>query len=233
MNKNKIFIDKAKLVHGTTYDYSKVDYVNNKTKVTIICPIHKEFEQAPSNHLAGKKCKKCSNIISSDKQKITTKEFIEKAKSVHGNKYDYSKVNYVNKRTKVQILCKIHKEFEQLPSGHLQGKGCRFCSESKGELVIAKFLDKHNIKYEREKTFKELGLLRFDFYLPHQNLFIEFDGIQHFVSVEYWGGIVGLNKIQNNDSIKNKFCDINKFKLIRINYTNYRNIDKIMTRELL
>ena len=78
MNKNKIFIDKAKLVHGTTYDYSKVDYVNNKTKVTIICPIHKEFEQAPSNHLAGKKCKKCSNIISSDKQKITTKEFIEK-----------------------------------------------------------------------------------------------------------------------------------------------------------
>ena len=90
-DKTKEFIAKAKAVHGDKYDYSKVNYAKNTTKVTIICKIHGEFEQCPAYHLLGQGCPECGG-----RRKLTTEEFIEKARKVHGDKYDYSKVNYVN-----------------------------------------------------------------------------------------------------------------------------------------
>jgi hypothetical protein len=117
------FIKKAILIHGDNYDYSKFIYINCKTKGIIICKIHGEFEQQPSNHLQGKKCSKCSGCY-----KPTTQEFIENSIKIHGNDYDYSKVEYIDNKTKVIIICKIHGEFEQQPSSHLQGNGCIICS---------------------------------------------------------------------------------------------------------
>ena len=119
------FIEAARKVHGDKYDYSLVDYKGNKTKVKIICPIHGVFEQIPFNHLRGTGCPYCAGHAP-----YTTQTFIEAAKKVHGNKYSYDLVNYINATTKIKIICPEHGVFEQLPSEHLHGKGCRKCSGS-------------------------------------------------------------------------------------------------------
>jgi hypothetical protein len=121
------FIEKARKVHGNKYDYSKVEYKNAHTKVCIICPIHGEFWQIPNDHLNGSGCPKCKiNKIISIK-KMDEKKFIEKSKKIHGDKYDYSKVEYINSKTKVCIICPIHGEFWQKPNNHLRGQGCLKC----------------------------------------------------------------------------------------------------------
>lgn len=119
------FIEKARKVHGDKYDYSKVDYVDTKTNVTIICPVdgHGEFQQLPSAHLNGSGCPRCFG-----NKKLDTEEFIEKARKVHGDKYDYSAVDYVNAGTKVTIICPIHGPFQQRANEHLSGRGCRYCA---------------------------------------------------------------------------------------------------------
>jgi hypothetical protein len=125
---NIYFIEKAKLIHGDTYDYSKVNYINCNKKVIIICKIHGEFNQTPSNH---KKygCIKCGIVKNSDSQRKTNDEFIKQSIEVHGDKYDYSKVNYINNHTEVIIICKEHGEFKQQPCVHMNMKcGCNKCS---------------------------------------------------------------------------------------------------------
>ena len=101
MDKTEEFIAKAKEIHGDKYDYTKAVYITSKTKMTLICPIHGEFEQRPYDHLSGKHCQKCSHIAKTISRSLTTEQFIAKAKLAHGGKYDYSKVNYVNKKTNV------------------------------------------------------------------------------------------------------------------------------------
>lgn len=154
-DKAKVFIRKALKVHGDWYDYSKVEYKNAKTKVTIICPIHKDFEQTPTNHLNGKGCNKCGNLNRGKYHVLTTQTFIERSKSIHNNKYDYSKVNYINNSTKVTITCPIHGDFDQIPSSHLIGKGCPECSGNKkytSETFIQKAKEVHGNKYSYSKV---------------------------------------------------------------------------------
>ena len=125
----KQFVEKAKLVHGNDYDYSLVEYKNNKTKVKIKCNTCKNiFEQRPNNHLNGQNCPFCFGS-----KKLTTEQFIEKAKQIHGNKYDYSLVEYINNRTKVKIKCNsCGKIFEMQPANHLKGQGClEYCPTAK------------------------------------------------------------------------------------------------------
>lgn len=124
----EIFIEKACKKHDNKYDYSKVYYVNNITKVCIICPEHGEFEQTPKTHLKGCGCQKCGHNATSKSKRSTKKDFIKKAREVHGDKYYYSKVDYVNNRTKVCIICPEHDEFWQTPDTHARGIGCPKCS---------------------------------------------------------------------------------------------------------
>ena len=121
------FIKRAKLIHGDKYDYSKVEYINSNLKVCIICPKHGEFLQDPSNHLQGHKCQKCATDDAKIKQSLQKWQFIEKAKKIHGDNYDYSKIEYKNNRTKVCIICPTHGEFWQTPHDHLSGYGCKKC----------------------------------------------------------------------------------------------------------
>ena len=144
--KKEEFIEKARLIHGDKYDYSLVDYKNNKTKIEIICPIHGVFFQKPNGHLSRKNgCPKC---VGKNK---TTEEFIEKAKLIHGDKYDYSLVDYKNRRTKIKIICPIHGTFEQFPNDHLNGSGCPECSGVK-HYTTKEFIEKarliHGDKYD-------------------------------------------------------------------------------------
>ena len=113
------FIQKSNLIHNYFYDYSLVDYKNNKTNINLICPIHGIFNQRPSEHLNGKGCKLCGNIKTSKKLKSNLGSFIAKAKLIHNDKFDYSDINYINNKTKIKIICPIHGEFEQTPNNHL------------------------------------------------------------------------------------------------------------------
>ena len=165
------FIEKSKKVHGNEYDYSKVIYKNNSTKVCIICNKHGIFKQTPSLHIYDKcGCSKCAKINS----RITINDFIEKPKLIHGNKYDYSLVDYKNQRTKIKIICPLHGEYEQTPNKHLQNRGCPHCKMSKGEIKIKKYLDEKNIHYIYEHKFNNclnIKKLSFDFFIPMYNIF--------------------------------------------------------------
>lgn len=129
VTRKEIFIKKAKEVHGNLYDYSKVEYFDQKTPVIIICPIHGEFLKNPDGHInQNQGCSKCSRENMNNDKKWTTEMFIEKAQKVHGNVYDYSKVDYIRCLTKVIIICPIHGEFSQQPSSHIfQKSGCPKC----------------------------------------------------------------------------------------------------------
>ncbi len=125
---NKTFIKKSRKIHGNIYNYSCVDYVNNHTKITIICKSHGPFAQMPSEHLNGRYCPACTKInFSLSKINEAAKEFFGKIKNIHGNKFDYSKFNYINATTPTIIICRIHNEFLQSPSAHLAGQGCPTC----------------------------------------------------------------------------------------------------------
>lgn len=124
----KEFIEKAKKVHGEKYNYSSVEYVNNNTKVEIICPIHGKIKQAPREHLQGKGCIKCGHIITGKNKRLSLKEFITKGNKKHQNKYKYDDVVYTTANKKVIIICPVHGHFKQSASSHLSGKGCPKCA---------------------------------------------------------------------------------------------------------
>ena len=153
VNKHKLitgeFIKKASKIHNNRYDYSLVDYINNSTKIKIICPEHGIFEQTPNNHYTHG-CFKCSTTY-----KLTTKEFIKKAKLKHNNKYNYSLIDYEDSKTKVKIICPEHGIFEQQPYAHLNGQGCKICSgkyKYSNSEFIKKVKLKHNNKYDYSLT---------------------------------------------------------------------------------
>ena len=141
-NRNTLsnFIDKSKLVHKNKYTYSKVNYINNITKVTITCLEHGDFEQIPKSHLRGFGCRKCSGL-----EKLTTGEFIKKSNVKHNFKYKYDKSVYINNQTRIIINCEKHGYFDQLPSNHLNGSGCKKCKIDSMFNTKEYFINKSNI----------------------------------------------------------------------------------------
>ena len=182
------FIKKAKKVHGDKYNYSESVYIGYKKNITIICPLHGEFEQTPDNHLHGHGCQKCGNV-----HKPTTEEFINKAIKIHGNKYDYSKTQYKSAKKVVIITCPIHGEFKQAPNKHLQGRGCPICKQSHMERDVAKQLSENNIKFIYQYKIYKRKKLSYDFYLPEYNTIIECQGEQHFSSVNFYNKKINSN----------------------------------------
>lgn len=144
------FINKAIKVHNK-YDYSKVDYINWITKVVIICPLHGEFEQSPNGHLSGRGCKLCKSEHISKCRKTDYKQFIKKAKEVHGDLYDYSKVDFNDVDTDVVVICKTHGDIKIKPKVHLRAMGCHFCGKEAKIKNISK--DNKYIISELEKIF--------------------------------------------------------------------------------
>jgi hypothetical protein len=127
-SKKEGFVEKCLKVHGDLYDYSLVKYVNNKTKVEIICKKHGVFEQRPDNHTNLKHiCPKCKIENQSIRQTKKWVDTLAEFNIVHNNKYDYSKVDYINMSTDIIIICPFHGDFEQKPSNHLSGKSCQEC----------------------------------------------------------------------------------------------------------
>ena len=142
------FIKRANKIHNYKYDYSKVEYKDMKIDAVIICPIHGDFPQTPSDHLSGRGCKFCAIEKRANKRRMTLKEFIEQSRKIHGDKYDYSKVNYINNSTDVIITCPKHGDFPQTPANHLRGEGCSDCWEEKKatlyNLTLEEFIERAN-----------------------------------------------------------------------------------------
>lgn len=215
-----IFIKKSIKKWGDKYDYSLVNFTNCHNKVKII---HDGiiYEQLPNNHL---------NYAPEKILRKSQEEFISESKEFHGNKYSYDKVLYTNGLNKVTLVCPKHGDFLQSPNVHLRS-GCPHCNESKGEKEISKFLNKYNIINNRQHKFhdcKNILQLPFDFFIPHIRTCIEFDGIQHYEPVEYFGGLKAYESLKINDKIKSDYCEDNYISLIRIRYDQIEDIYRIL-----
>ena len=226
------FIRKAIQIHNGRYQYPfnenwwNKNYKNRHTKAPIICPIHSLFYQRVGDHLNNHGCPKCGKKSSTDNQKLSYKGFIDKATKIHNSYYQYPfdnnwwRENYKGKdNTKVPIICPIHGLFYQSVNNHLNNHGCPVCKSSKGELKIKSILDDLDVNYIYQYRVKiNDSNYYFDFYLPDYNIFIEYDGEQHFKPIKGWGGRVGFEKVKQRDKIKNDFAKNNQIKLVRIPY---------------
>ena len=216
------FIEDTRKIHGDKYDYSKVEYKNTYTKVTIICPDHGEFEISPKDLLEGKGCPHCQNRY------ITTEQFIKMAQNIHGKRFDYSKTEYKgNNRNKVCIICPDHGEFWQSPNIHLRGSICPECANKykENEIKIMKLLN-HNFpegKFIRKwKNFEILGRKEIDIYSPIYKIGIEYQGDQHFKPIAFFGGEERFKTQVERDISKINDCKNNNITLFHFTYnTDY------------
>ena len=223
------FIEKAKQIHGNKYDYSLVDYINSKTKVKIKCNnCGNIFEQIPDVHTNSRHgCTFCSPT-----SKLNTEQFVEKARIIHGDDYDYSLVEYKNSNTKIKIKCNNCKKiFEQRPYDHLKGCGC-FCVY-KGEIEIENYLKENNISFEKTKKYsnlKDKSLLSYDFYLPSKNLLIEYNGEQHYKN-KFKKTFHEWHRQLHHDWLKRKYAKDNNINLLIIPYWKFGNIKEILDKQ--
>lgn len=165
------FIHRAKLKHSQKYDYSLVEYINAKTKVKIICPIHGVFMQPPDSHLRCG-CPKCKNEKTSVRCKFSKQEAIDKFIQAHGNKYDYSLVEYINQSIKVKIICPIHGVFEQTPHKHWNKRQCPHCAResvrtkqiglkkgpSNKRITVETFINKANKLFDNKYDYSKANI---------------------------------------------------------------------------
>ena len=144
------WVEKAKEVHGDKYNYLKVEYNGIKNKIIIVCKIHGDFKQLPTDHINGSNCSKCMGL-----HNYSNQEWIEEAKKIHGNKYDYSKVKYINNRINIIIGCKTHGDVKQTPKLHMKSNGCPKCSitfSPTSEEWITKAKEVHRNEYDYSKV---------------------------------------------------------------------------------
>lgn len=154
---NEEWIEEVSKRHNYKYDYSKTLYTKAKEKVIVIChekdkfgKEHGEFAIRAGNHMSGIGCPKCGK-----KYNPSTEEWVEQAKQVHNDKYDYSKVNYKNQKSIVTIICPLHGEFKQQAGLHLQGCGCPVCGGSKPlttEEWVKRATNTHGNKYDYSES---------------------------------------------------------------------------------
>ncbi len=239
------FIQRAMKIFPN-YDYSKVVYINNHTKIDVICPKHGNIKLIPANMLTGMGCRRCGVEKTANLQRMTLGTFINRAKLIHPE-YDYSQVVYINSDTKVKVRCSKHGDFMIIPYSLLSGSGCPVCNISIGESKINKWLESHNFKpntqdkeklFIRQKTFPDLmdqKLLSYDFYIPSQNLLIEFNGEQHYHPVEIFQrkGQKTFEKQKYHDYLKEKYASDNNFRLLIIPYTSINRIDNILSEYIV
>jgi hypothetical protein len=174
------FVSKAEKIHKRFYSYRLVNLTGNETPIDIICPIHGVFRQIPHDHLRNHGCPNCYFDRNTIRQRTKAKsEFVNKAKSIHGNGYQYDISNYVNNKTQIVIYCPKHGKFLQTPNDHLDGSGCPKCSSvtSKPETEFLDYLQISKRHYSLPKWRKKIV----DGYDPITNTIYEFLG-------DYWHG---------------------------------------------
>jgi hypothetical protein len=226
------FVKQAIEKHGDTYDYSKVVYKNNNTEVTIICKTHGEFIQRPTHHLIGQGCNNCANIKRRDAQLSSTPEFVEKATKMHDGYYTYPNTKYVDADTQIEIECKFHGPFLQVPRSHLSGAGCYKCGKYKTEECCREIFKELGYKTEKGRpTF--LGSLELDGYNAELKLGWEYNGIQHEKHIPFFHKTVkDFEDQKQRDVLKIERCNTHGVCLIVIP-SKYTHTDKIELRKYI
>ena len=214
INNREKFINYYKLNKDNIIDQHRIYNEKNKEKVALI---KKNWYEENKEKILNKK--HVNEYIN------YAKIFFEKAPIIHDNFYSYDNFIYINSITKSEIGCPVHGTFLQSPSDHLNERGCPLCSTTKGEKKIIKFLKYLNVDFIYNK---KISNFRFDFLLPKQNIYIEYDGIQHFKPIEFFGGINGYMDTIKRDIKKNQYCRKNNMNLIRISYWQYSQIKNIL-----
>lgn len=233
----KEFLEKAKELYGDKYEYLELkEEFSYRRKIKIVCSKHGEFFETPYSFLLNQKdCIKCKK----EKNVHGTESFIQKGKEVHGDKYDYSKVNYIDSITPVCIICPKHGEFWQKPNLHISSHcGCPKCRQSHGEEEISKYFKSKNIVVEEQKTmnnpYNKSGYMFADFYLKYkdQEYIIEFNGKQHYEysPMFHVNGIEDFYKQQLRDRNLRKLCKEKNIVLIEIYYKQIQIIPIILDK---
>jgi hypothetical protein len=200
------FIKEASTIHNNFYNYDKTIYINAATKIIITCPIHGDFEQPPGTHLLGIGCSKCYG-----NNRKTTTEYIEQAKKIHGDKYDYTLVEYINTRTKINIICKKHGVFQQRADLHLTGSNCPNCLQSKKENLWLDTIGIPKNMRQIELVLSDKSIIKVDGFNPETNTIYEFYG-------DYWHGNPSkFNPSDINSNNKKTFGELYTSTLIREN----------------
>lgn len=231
----KEYIKRANKKHNNYYDYSKTNYSGFDSNVIITCPIHGDFTINAHVHVSnGQGCPKCGHDNRVKKKLSTTNKFIQKAKVIHNNYYDYSKVQYINAKTNICIICPKHGEFLQTPNKHLQGHKCQYCKQSQGEMLVTRILTELKIPFKTEASFKSdlfNRIFRIDFVidLDKETYFIEYNGMQHYYISEQFGGKDAFRKQLMRNKQLRLFTKINNFHLLEIKY----NIDEDTVKQYI
>ena len=219
------FIELSRNVHNNKYDYSKVNYLNKKSKVCIICPEHGEFWQRAEDHYRGCGCRKCYNQQLINRQTLNSKVFLERANKKFNHKYIYDLSNYINLNSKIKITCPIHGEFEQKANIHLDSLGCPYCILKSQNALLEKLkMTFPNETFIWEYKAEWLGRQSIDICIEKYKIGVEYDGEQHFRPVDFFGGIESFQKQIENDALKNRKCKENGFYLFRLKF-NYTDSD--------
>ena len=213
-------------------------YIKSKTKIKCVCKVcDKEWEVTPNSLLRGSGCPECSKITVANSHRKTHEEFLKETKSLHPSIKIVGK--YIDIRTKIRCECLLCGNiWNAIPDNLLHGEGCPKCKLSKGELKIEKFLQDNNIYYIPQKKFDDLlGVggrkLSYDFYIPHNNTLIEFNGAQHKVPVKYFGGEDKFITQLEHDKRKREFAAKHKYTLMEIFYDDFDKIESILYNELI
>jgi hypothetical protein len=225
----KLLQEKSNLKYNKEYTING-DYINNYTKIEITHTVcGNTYYQIPNNHLK-RKCFFCYGTPLK-----TNEQFQKESDLIHNNGYKLIG-DYINCKEKVKLLhLKCNRIFEQIAMVHLNGSVCSHCSMSKGETAIKNYLEKNNLNYELQKGFndcKYIKTLRFDFYLPKFNLCIEFNGKQHYESIDFFGGDDGLKSNILRDECKKNYCISNNINYLIIKYDDYNNIDLLINEKI-
>jgi hypothetical protein len=214
------FINDAIEVHGDKYNYDKTDYKNADNKVIITCLVHGDFEQIANVHLLGKGCPKCGIASMTNLKTKSQEEFINQVENIHGNKYDYSLVEYINSDTDIIIICPKHGNFNQRPRVHLRGGNCPKCTGFKNEMACIEIIEKITEHRFIKCRPSFLDGLELDGYNADIQLAIEYNGEQHYKIIDYFhrNGIYDLLTQVEHDKIKKRKCQENNVYLIIVPY---------------
>ena len=214
-------------IENEGYELLSTDYKNNKSKIKIKCPNGHISEVRFDVFKRGHRCGICANNVTFSQNEVSS--FLEN----EGYKLlsDYKNIN-----EKIKLECPNGHIYEQRFGDFKNGHRCPQCANVyKGEKKIEEILNKLNIKYIQQYTYKDCKnskKLRFDFYLSEYNILIEYDGVQHFKPVKRFRGEIGFAETIYNDATKNSYCEDNNIKLIRIPYWEFNNIENILKNNL-
>lgn len=236
-NSKKLTYDEVKK-YVESFNYKLIDenYINANRKLNMKCPNHKHniFKMNFAQFKLGHRCPKCQHESRSlSYEEIENRITSENGYELIGVRYDYK---LKQKITYITYKCLNNHIHETTMTSFRNGSRCPFCSETKGEKSVRLTLNKYLLQYEQYKKFDDcfdVRALEFDFFIPSKNVIIEYDGRQHYESIDCFGGEKYLKNIKRKDEIKNQYCINNNIKLIRIPYWKFDNIEEIIKNEII